>query len=289
LIRVFFKDSGNFLIYVKKNMNFNSFKFIFHKKFPKGTNRSFKSFLGISEEALNFLYIKYYKKFVFDNRLHILWVFSFLKTYLTLDNLHMLWGVSYNTFRERIWIIMDYLFYNLNEINFDNRLKKNCFIINGKYISAVLDATEVIINNPIDKKLQNEYYSGYYGFTTFKYSVLVQILTGEILYISGPYSGREHDMSMIFKDNFLNNLLENEYVIADKKYRGGSYKILTELDFPPDSRFSFRSKRTIVENANNRIKKFFALKNCFRGNKEQNKKIFFISCHIANIELNFLK
>ena len=235
---------------------------------------------GMSSENVDYLYIKYLKSNILFKSIHLLWLLSFLKLYLPIDVLHVMWDVSYNSFNNSIWELIDYLYDNLQEIDEKYRNNHSFFISNFEAI-GIIDASEFFIERPIIN--QSKYYSGYKKRHTYKYNFICPIDEKILIYVDGPYFGPVDDSDMIKRSGFLKKLGKNEILISDQKYKSVE-KVYTELHVNLNSIEFFKKKRVLIENTIGDLKNFECLSNVWRHNIEQHKKVVTIIANFINIK-----
>jgi hypothetical protein len=198
--------------------------------------RSFRAHFGVHPEVAELLYVLYGNNFL--NRVDILILLHFLKVYPTEDRGSRLFNFgSRNTYRGRLWRVVDYLDSIMSEIDLNNRFDGEI----AKYglfedIALVVDGTDCPIERPNNRKenssvlkwLRRIYYSGrekdnLRSRYSVKYTLAVQISTGKICFLDGPRPGSINDIRALRESNFMSQLRDqnlDELVIADKGYEG---------------------------------------------------------------------
>ena len=96
-----------------------------------------------------------------------------------------------------------------DEINIKDRLKYPPLQCGTDYIYTILDATECYIEKPLDNDERQRIYSGYKKRTTLKYSVASVLKEPLIIHVSGPFKGRDHDLTMIQETDFFDEFFSN--------------------------------------------------------------------------------
>jgi hypothetical protein len=100
-----------------------------------------------------------------------------------------------------------------------------------------------------------------------RYEVALCILTGDIVWINGPFPcGLFNDIS-IFRNSLLSNLSANERVEADDGYIGEApqhVKCPKCITNPPETEFMQQNIRNRQETVNKRFKNWGILKQVFR-------------------------
>jgi len=148
---------------------------------------------------------------------------------------------------------------------------------------GIIDCTELPINVWVQQS-----YSKKKSNYTLKYQVVINITTGSVLNIYGPCPGSYHDSNVYRDSQFWLWLINNNYyLLGDRAYVGLSRMI------PPikrnNPRFSERQRnarnrklaktRILVENHFAQLKKWNILYNCYRGNVNFHRNIFW-ACEI---------
>jgi hypothetical protein len=183
---------------------------LFHTIFPSGTWRSFNSMFGVNHYQMDVIFQEYFEDSIFS-RIHVFWIFSFLKLYDTYDVLHTLWKVSYNTYYYKIKEMIDFMDQSFNTISADDRTRTVIqWIHDGVqyYICGIIDATECEILKPQNNQERYYLFSGYWGTTSLKYNVICDISGIKIIHVDGPYRGPEHEVTMFRNRTFLNQMEE---------------------------------------------------------------------------------
>jgi hypothetical protein len=83
-------------------------------------------------------------------------------------------GTSYNTYFNKIKELLDFMYETFDEI--DSLERKNVGVSWRNYIiCGIIDATECEILHPKDSQERYYYWSGYWGTTTLKYSLVCTV------------------------------------------------------------------------------------------------------------------
>lgn len=163
-------------------------------------------------------------------------------------------------------------FVNLDGIDsLDDFFLKNC-------VGAV-DTTELQIWTWV-----GDSYSGKKKQFTLKYQVVVSLITGKAIQISGPYFGKASD-AYVWNHSGMADYLEQEgiWVLGDRGYQGCRrvYNCLKrrkgETRLPLEKKEYNRNisrKRVLVENHFADLRVFTAVKHCFRGHVDNHFEIF---------------
>jgi hypothetical protein len=121
-----------------------------------------------------------------------------------------------------------------------------------------------------------------------KYEIGLNITTGDIVWVNGPFPcGAWPDMK-IFKNDLVLELDENERVEADKGYRGSPQKVSTP------QRFSMNKKREEMkarvrsrhETVNKRLKQWGCLDQVYRHDLKKHAAIFRSVLTITQLSFN---
>lgn len=193
--------------------------------------RQFRSFFGVHPEVAEVIFRRYGNEFL--DRFQIFIVLHFLKVYPTGDVGCKQFKVSRTTYRNLLWNSINYLNFTMNEIAFENRFN-GVIPDRGLFrdIALVVDGTDIPIERPnsdlVDGSLQKWrrriFYSGrekdnMRSRYSLKYTLAVQISTGEICYLDGPVPGSLNDIRALRESDFLLRLRRynlDETVLADK-------------------------------------------------------------------------
>ena len=177
----------------------------------------------------------------------------------------------YRTIREYV---------NLKNLDsLDNFFLPNCV--------GVVDSTELEVNCWV-----GDSYCGKKGAHTLKYQVVTCINTRKPVQISGPFFGKESDVSVWKKSGMGEYLEENDlWVLGDKGYQGCARvkhclkKKRGQDNLDPHSREYNRKisvKRVEVENHFAEVKIWKAISHVYRGDLSDHVKIYF-TCEILTL------
>ena len=138
-----------------------------------------------------------------------------------------------------------------------------------------IDGTDFKVNQP--EGGHKLWYSHKFKYSAQRYEVGLCILTGDIVWISGPYAaGKWPDIS-IFRDDLKQQLDENERVVADDGYVGEApqYVKCPAKHFGSSKKKKmFQRVRSRHETVNNRLKVFNCLKNVWRHDVARHSECF---------------
>ena len=122
-----------------------------------------------------------------------------------------------------------------------------------------------------------------------RYEVALCILTGDIVWINGPYEcGKWPDIS-IFRNSLLSHLAPNERVEADDGYRGchpQHVKCPAGFANEPDNLQMQQRARNRQESVNERFKNWGILKEVFRHEIEYHGMVFRAVAVITQLSIN---
>jgi hypothetical protein len=152
----------------------------------------------------------------------------------------------------------------------------------------VLDGTTCPINRP-NSLLQRWFYSGKDHRHCIKYEVGVDVENGRLVWVGGPVPGSVHDMKLAKLFGLLDNLMDDEYILADKGYIG-EWNIITPVKNPQTLleyilSHLISSLRWIVENVLARIKGFRCLSTKWRHSIDLHFIVFYVVCEIVNVDM----
>jgi len=206
-------------------------------------------------------------------------------------------GFSDKTYRNIIYTTIYHLS-QLPTIHMNNRFDKGHLLGIGRCF-LIIDSFPVRILRPKNNKYQNAVYSGKYKYHCLKYEVAIRVRDGKIRWIAGPSSGSLIDVSLTRKSGFLEFLLSDELVMADKAYKGKDFENFLTPEKKPSKRQMklitlelwekmrmenriLSRLRVLVENLIGRMKKFGALNGIWRGNYDFQAQTVLAVANITN-------
>ena len=83
---------------------------------------------------------------------------------------------------------------------------------------AIIDGTEIFIQQPSNLATQKSSYSDYKSHTTVKYLVGIDTFTGVLAFVSARFSGNSSDRFTIQHSDILHELKPGQRILADKGY-----------------------------------------------------------------------
>jgi hypothetical protein len=222
-------------------------------------------------------------------REHLLMAINYLKTYSLTDLGHIQWNLSKPTWRKYIWLVLEYLYEHLNVIDWTDRrtvypLLHQCY--------AVIDVTLCPIQMSNRNHDQRAYYSVKHKRHGVKYEIAVSYIDGRIVWISGPYVGSAHDLTILREGGLFEHLNLIEILMGDKGYVG-DYNLWYPFKGRVENMEEFQriwnkwlnSNRTVVENAISRLKKMQCLVQEWRNPIEKHAIVFKVCANIIELEL----
>jgi hypothetical protein len=212
---------------------------------------------------------------------HLLWALMFLKLYCAESVLATLAGagqksVDEKTFRKWCWLFV-------NEIN---HLKYKVILFDNRFLGDVgnlclvsVDGTDFRIFNI--KPFWTGWFSHKFKGPGLRYEVALNIMTGDIVWINGPFPcGRYPDIT-IFRSALMHELQPGEKVEADLGYRGERTKV--RLPVPGDD--IQQRVRSRHETVNRRFKQFICLNRVFRHDLGKHGSVFGAIAVITQLEI----
>jgi hypothetical protein len=204
-----------------------------------------------------------------------------MRNYCTASIINWMFDVSETTVYRWIHFVIEELD---NCIQIKNSLlfpdyeeRKKFSITLWKYqIALVIDGTEQELMESLSPGIKNTTYSGKKSQHSF--TKLIAVLpNGKIAFISKSYVGSltDNNLTKFPENNLVNNLDENEYIIADQGFQGlfDNYGIISYSTFKNGPfKKDFLEIRSVVENSIAMIKKWRICKDIFRKNFENLEK-----------------
>ena len=129
------------------------------------------------------------------------------------------------------------------------------------------------------------------------HKVVINRITGEIVWVRGPSPGSMHDLTMMRHFGIANVLEPGELILADKAYQGHKSCVVpyrghgytNHHDDCAKCRFNFMLSgiRILVERSIGRIKRFQCFKQKWRHNLALHPVAFFFVANLCNIMNKF--
>lgn len=167
------------------------------------------------------------------------------------------------------------------QIKFEDRAP----VGNTNICTIVVDGTDCRIQEPTP--FSSGWYSHKFHKAGLRYEVATSILTGLIVWISGPYAcGVFPDIS-IFRRDLMEMMEDDEMAHADSGYRGEPEKIITQTA-PISAWMKVMNGLTRAwhEKVNGKMKRFKVLDYPFRHSRQEHGQCF--AAVAAIVQLNML-
>lgn len=253
------------------------------------SEESFSSSFGVTIAACQILH-----ELVRSNRQplprhHLLMALFFLTAYPVDAVGASHFGVDISTYRESVWGSLVAICECVSLI--DPRKRFTHQAPGNVYVSV--DTTYCAVwMNVSDWEYQRPFYSGYAGLHCLKYEIAVQVWTGELVWLVGPFFGSKHDLTIARLSGFLNMLLPGEHAYADKLYEGdprllvpfkGRSWQLSHHQFVWND--FHRRVRVRCENAIGRIMRFGCLQAAWRHRLSRHAIAFYCCAQLAQLDL----
>jgi hypothetical protein len=132
--------------------------------------------------------------------------------------------------------------------------------------------------------MDKSYSSHKFKAAALKYEIILSITTSRILWISGPFKGGTHDMTVFRRGGFKQIMLamRGKMLVGDAIYKGGdNFREEHGMFAPPNTLdpehlAAWKSRvRCRQETVNDRIKFFAIIKNTFEGTDQRKHKAAF--------------
>ena len=209
---------------------------------------------------------------------HLLWALMLLKLYCAESVLATLaGGVHEQTFRKWSWWFVEAI----------SNLQYSVIVWNNRFRNDIGNVALVSVDGTDFEIYQwQPFWTGWYSHKFkgpgVRYEVGLCILTGEIVWIHGPFPcGRWPDLK-IFRSAMKNSLSPGEKVVADLGYRGEPNHIIT----PSGDRSEPESKiRGRHETVNGRFKNWAILQRVFRHEVQKHQPAFGAVAVITQLQL----
>lgn len=190
---------------------------------------------------------------------YIFWALFFLRKYPRQDELETKLERDPVTLRKWIWTII----YGLQDlkaeyVRFPNYDKPNTL----QFILSV-DGTDCPIHEP--RPFNKQWFSQKFKGPGVKYEIAIDVLTGDCVWISGPFKASKSDIRIFREDGLMALIPAGRLVIADKAYRGEPNVVSFPNHLDDEEIREFKSRvRSRHETFNGRLKNFDVLKQIFR-------------------------
>ena len=208
---------------------------------------------------------------------HMLWAFMFMKLYCSESVLAVLaGGVHEQTFRKWAWYFVDAIA-NLQYrvIVWHNRFRRDV----GNACLTSVDGTDFQIYQW--KPFWTGWYSHKFKGPGVRYEVALCIMTGQIVWVHGPFPCGKWPDIKIFRAGMKHILNEDEKVIADLGYRGEDCIVLPT----GDTSLLANTVRGRQEHVNKRFKQWQILHRVFRHDVQKHQPVFMAIAVITEVTL----
>ena len=209
---------------------------------------------------------------------HMLWAFMFMKLYCAESVLATLaGGVHEQTFRKWSWYFVE----KIANLQYTVIMWQNRFLGDiGNVCLVSVDGTDFRIYQW--KPFWKGWYSHKFKGPGLRYEVGLNIRTGQVVWIHGPFPCGEWPDLNIFRVGLKQMLTGGGKVIADAGYEGEpDYVVLPTGDM---SLLANRVRRR-HEHVNKRFKQFQILHRCFRHKVDKHQDVFCAVAVITEIAL----
>jgi len=232
---------------------------------------------------------------------------NYLKLYPTWEFGTQLTRFSEKTYRTIVKTTIDKIS-SLPTIHMKNRFDKGHLLGEWERCFLIIDSFPIFISRPKNNKLQNAVFAGKFKKHCFKYELANRIRDGKICWLARPAAGTASDVTITRKSGFLDYLLSDELVMADKLYKGRDFenfitpkkkpsrKQMANFDLEKWEELRLNNRilsrvRVLVEHTIGRMKKFGVLKGVWRGSYDFQAKVVLAVANITNfwIEENPLR
>jgi hypothetical protein len=133
------------------------------------------------------------------------------------------------------------------------------------------------------------FYSFKFRKSALRYEVALCILTGDIVWINGPYEAGKWNDLQIFRNSLMSHLAPNERVEADDGYVGEHphhVKCPKGIGNLPETEYMQQRARNRQETVNKRFKVWGALKQVWRHAIELHGEVFRAIAVITQLTIN---
>jgi hypothetical protein len=238
---------------------------------------------------------------------HLLWTLMFLKVYAKQATLCSLaGGVDKETYRKWCWLFIEAIagleshvvskhhssiscFRSINsavclllsfQIIFEDRFKGD----KGNDCLMTVDCTDFRVAEQGKK-----FYSFKYKKSGVRYEICLCILTGDIVWINGPFECGMWNDIMIFRSALMTELSANERVEADDGYIGEHprhIKCPRGIANLEETEFMQQRVRNRQESINKRFKDWGALRQIWRHAIPRHGETFRVICMVSQLAIN---
>ncbi|EGC36086.1 hypothetical protein DICPUDRAFT_78251 [Dictyostelium purpureum] len=248
---------------IKKSRKSFIYKDTFNFNIYQVSNSYCMEVCGVSYDTLIFLwtFIKNNNPPFEANSYQLVWTLNWLKDYTQVREGASKWGVGKDLYQKAINNIIKFFGEELNTISLNER---NIGSNNSKN-KLVIDTLFVETQKPSDKETQSILFSKQHQKYGFKFECCVRNYDGLICWFKGPYPGSAHLLTILDKSGLLQNVGDDEKILAKSDYIGISKKFefplkTTHLDsLDIDELLNYEQQNTycqILDNTMSFLKKF---------------------------------
>ena len=216
---------------------------------------------------------------------YIFWALFFLRKYPKQDVLETKMGKDAVTLRKWIWTIIfalqDLRAEYIRFPDYDKMPNTLVFVLS-------VDGTDCPIQEP--RPFNKAWFSQKFKGPGVKYEVGIDVLTGDCVWISGPFKASKSDIKIFREDGLMAMIPEGRLVIADKGYRGEPGVVSHPNHLDEAAVLDFKKRvRARHETFNARLKSFDVLHQVFRHKPvlPKHKACFDAVAVIVQCEIDF--
>lgn len=154
------------------------------------------------------------------------------------------------------------------KITWSSRLNETLYLPQKVHVSV--DGTDCQIQEP--SPFDSKWFSHKFRGPGVRYEIGVSIITGNIVWINGPFECGSYPDIKIFKNHMLNCLTENEHVVADDGYINKRCVNFHHVD--ENSQGLHKLIRARHEAVNERLKNFNVIRHIFRHSLDKHGYCF---------------
>jgi hypothetical protein len=173
----------------------------------------------------------------------------------------------------------------ISQIDFESRLSAHNV---GNDCLMTIDGSDYRILQKGAARKGNAFGSfKYAGKSALRYKLGVDILVGNLVWVSGPYPAGKYTNIAIFNSVLANCLEPGEHVEADHGYAGHPDKIkcTNNVCNPAENRVMQGNARSRHETLNKRLKAWGILGNVYRHDIREHGTVFFVCAVITQLSV----
>ena len=153
-----------------------------------------------------------------------------------------------------------------------------------------IDTTNCPIQKPTNPQLAKDCYEHRYHMEALKYETGISYKTERQCWLSGPYPGSMHDLTIARTSGVLHGLQANEFVLADKAYVSREPHLIAP--FRPcrtvpqyNINLEIKRRRQIIERFHKRLKQWEFTTKPWRHSFKMHALCMKVVCDIINIDM----